>query len=129
MARHWFEAFDPVQHRNPMSILSPRDGPSKIDRYWRNPTLEPHRVLRVEVAGFTFEFHDLMQIQACLEYYSTKVHPSGRLPVAKGDYGGDHAETQRWYERLPGYLREESKRLRVVDALQRALMTAQDENW
>jgi hypothetical protein len=40
------------------------------------------------------------------------------------DFGGDQTETQRWYDRLPMYLREEPKRVRVVAALEEALARA-----
>jgi hypothetical protein len=90
-------------------------------RHHRAPTLEPHQVLFVRVAGFTFEFHSVEQVRACQAYYASKHHPSSRLPVATGEYGGDHSEVQRWFERLPLYLREEPKRLQVVAALNDAL--------
>jgi hypothetical protein len=38
-----------------------------------------------------------------------------------GNYGGDHGETQRWFEKLPNYLLEKAKRPKVVSALERAL--------
>ena len=31
------------------------------------PTLEPHRVILVRVAGFTFEFHSIEQLRALEE--------------------------------------------------------------
>ena len=90
-----------------------------IERHWKAPTLSSHRVAVVTVCGFTFEFHSLEQLAACLEYYRRKHHPSGRLP--RSIRAPDHWESQRWFERLPLYLREESKRLKVVAALTRAL--------
>ena len=95
--------------------------PEQPSRYWRAPTLEPHQVAFVRVAGFTFEFHSVAQIHACLRDYATRHQPSSRLPVESGDYGGDQSETQRWFERLPLFLREEPKRLQVVAALEEAL--------
>lgn len=92
-----------------------------IDRYWRAPTLMPHQVLFVRVSGFTFEFHSKEQVRATLDFYSRKIQPSGRLSVGGGEYGGDQSETQRWFERLPLYLREEPKRKEVVKALERAM--------
>lgn len=52
-------------------------------------------------------------------------HPSGRQAdaasaVAAGEVASRH-EVQRWHERLPLYLREEPKRLKVVAALSEAL--------
>ncbi len=81
------------------------------------PTLGPRRVLFVSVCAFTFEFHSLDQLRACLAFYARKHHPSRRRDIG----GADHWELERWFERLPLYLREESKRERVVAALQSAL--------
>src|SRR5688572_15628575 len=115
MARIWTEPFDPTRHRSRMGWDF--EQPSGIARHHRAPTLEPHRVLLVRVARFTFELHSVAQLQACQVYYSAKHLPSSRMPVETGDYGGDHSEVQRWFERLPLYLREEPKRIQVVAAL------------
>ena len=117
MATIWFEDFDPLKHRNPMS--GEVGTPPSIGRQYRSPTLEPHRVTFVRVEGFTFEFHSLEQIQACLRYYEQKTLPSGRIS-SRQMAGGDHWEFQRWYERFPGELRRDSKRLKVVRALEEA---------
>ena len=98
--------------------------PLGVARHHRAPTLEPHRVVFVRVAGFTFEFHSLDQIRTCLAFYQQPHHPTSRLPVSTGDYGGDQSETQRWFERLPLYLREAPKRRLVVKALEDALARA-----
>lgn len=121
MARIWIEAYDPRRHRDPMSDgwgLPRPEGPS---RYGRAPTLESHPVLFVRVCGVTLVFHARYQLDACLDLFRRKLHPSSRLPVYAENYGGDHSETQRWFERLPMYLREEPKRLQVVRALEQAL--------
>ena len=117
MATIWFEDFDPLKHRNPMR--GEVGTPPGIERHYRARTLEPHRVILVRVEGFTFEFHSLEQIQACLRFYQQKRVPSGRIPLRQLA-GGDHWEFQRWYERLPGELRRDSKRLKVVRALEEA---------
>jgi len=117
MATIWFEDFDPLKHRNPMS--GEAGTPPSIGRHYRSPTLEPHRVTFVRVEGFTFEFHSLEQIQACLRYYQQKTLPSGRIS-SRQMAGGDRWEFQRWYVRLPGELRRDSKRLKVVQALEEA---------
>lgn len=120
MSRIWSEPYNPDRHRNPMR--NGWDGPATpaVERYWRAPTLSRHRVLFVQVCGFTFEFHGPEQLAACLAFYAQRHRPTSRLPVADGSYGGDHAETQRWFERLPLYLLEEPKRLQVVAALEAA---------
>jgi hypothetical protein len=121
VATIWFEDFDPLKHRNPM--IAEVGTPPGIGRHYRAPTLEPHRVVLVRVEGFTFEFHSLDQIQACLAFYRQKTLPSGRLSSADMA-GGDHWEFQHWYERLPGELRRESKRTKVVQALEEASQLA-----
>jgi len=40
---------------------------------------------------------------------------------------GIHGEAQRWFERLPMHLPEESKRRKVVDALTRALQLIDED--
>jgi hypothetical protein len=118
MARIWSEPYNET-HRTRMAWeFGESEGAA---RHHRAPTLEPHHVLFVRVAGFTFEFHSVEQLRACQTYYAAKHHPSSRLPVGTGEYGGDHSEVQRWFERLPLYLREEPKRLQVVTALDDAL--------
>ena len=121
MAKIWLEDFDPLKHRNPMS--GDVGTPPGIGRHHRAPTLDPHRVVFVQVDGFTFEFHSREQIRACLAFYRQKTLPSSRISSADMG-GGDHWEFQRWYERLPGELRRESKRTKVVQALEEASQVA-----
>lgn len=112
MARFWTERFHPRKHRNPMSEVDVKNAPAHL------PTLLPREVYFVEVCSFTFEFHSIAQIEACLAFYSRKLLPSSRMNPA----GADHWECQRWFERLPLFLREEPKRLKVVKALQKVVM-------
>jgi hypothetical protein len=77
-------------------------------------------------ASFTFRFFSIDQLRDCLAYYERKTHPSSRLPIA-GDI--DHWEAQRWFERLPMYLLEEPKRVKVVKALGRALTFAESGSF
>ena len=120
MARIWTEPFDPARHRN----LMLRGGPpaDDMEKYWRAKTLEQYEVVFVRVAGFTFQFHSVEQIRACFEFYSSKLHPSGRS--SKGD--ADRWEAQRWFEQLPLYLQEEPKRKKVVAALEEALQRTKE---
>ena len=103
-------------HANPMWYID--DGQAK--RQARTGELVPYKVCLVEVCGFRFVFHSLMQIDLCLDYYRRQHHPSSRLPVYTENLGGDHGETQRWFEKLPQFLLEKSKRPKVVAALERA---------
>jgi hypothetical protein len=85
-------------------------------------TIDPQHIYIVRVCGFAFHFETLADLQRCLDYYRIKIHPSTRLPHdVLGIFGGDFSECQRWFERLPQYLREESKRIRVIRALEGAL--------
>lgn len=122
MSRAWKEEYNSQQHSNKMWTVDTVPYPkANFVTIW---------VYFVRVCSFTFEFHSLKQIEACLEYYSRKIQPSSRiawkeLPL----YGGDHSETQRWYERLPMYLLEEPKRLKVVKALGSAIKQFEDEGF
>jgi hypothetical protein len=120
MATTWSEEYDPLKHLNPMG--SEVGTPPGIARHLRAGTIDPHRVQFVRVEGFTFEFHSAEQARACLDFYRLKIAPSGRLSSSDMG-GGDHWEFQRWFERLPGELRREPKRLKVVAALEDAVRT------
>lgn len=96
-------------------------GPSCDGETTRDQRLDPRYVYFVRTCGFTFEFHSTDQLHTCLRYFSLRIRPSSRIPWDQlGDYGGDQDETQRWFERLPQELLKESKRLRVVKALEKA---------
>jgi hypothetical protein len=90
--------------------------------YW-GTNARPTNVLMVHVASFTFHFFSIAQIRDCLMYYSQKIHPSSRATIG----AADHWEVQRWFERLPMYLLEEPKRVKVVKALGRAMKVAESD--
>src|SRR5262245_33978029 len=117
MARITIEDFDPKLHGNPMWYIDD----AQRERHLRAPTIVDHKVCLVRVCGFTFIFHSLTQLRLCLEYYSLEHQPSSRLPVYDQDLGGDHWETQRWFEKLPQFLLEKPKRSKVITALKKAL--------
>ena len=123
MARIWKgERSHPLGYKlswigNPMGggfLESPYPAPPPDES--RDPKLDPTPAYFVSVCGFTFEFWSVAQIEMALRFYRDKIRPSSRMPN-----WGEHDVTQRWYERLPMYLRENSKRERVVKALERAL--------
>jgi hypothetical protein len=91
-----------------------------------DPKLVPIWTYFVKVCGFTFQFGSVAQIEAVLVYYSRKLHPSSRMPDSKW-LRAEHDVAQAWYDRLPGYLRKEPKRRRVVKALERALVEFEPE--
>jgi hypothetical protein len=76
----------------------------------------------VSVCSFTFRFDSKEQLKRVLRFYEQKILPSSREPISVvRQRGGDQSEAQRWFERLPLYLREEPKRVKVVKALRDAL--------
>lgn len=93
----------------------------QLERYQRSGGLTDYKVCLVEVCSFQFVFHSVMQAELCLAYYSRAIHPTSMLPVYTQNLGGDHLETQRWFEKLPMFLLSKSKRPRVVAALTRAV--------
>ena len=124
MTKIWSEPYDHLRHHNHMG----GDAPGQ-ERYWKAPTLEPYHVAFVRVCGFTFEFHTVDQLRACRDFYAKKLHPSRRSHAAaeavrKDEVAWRH-EVERWFERLPLYLREESKRPEVAAALDDALRQAE----
>ena len=93
-----------------------------IRRYSTSPTLAPHDIVFVSVCSFTFRFDSRQQLERVLNYYEQKIVPSSREPEsARSMRGYDHGEAARWFERLPLFLREEPKRLKVVKALRDAM--------
>ena len=130
MTKIWWEPYR-AGIGNPM--LSEVGTPPALERYFQAPTLARSRVLFVRVAGFTFTFHSPEQLRACLDFYARKLHPTSRSAeradaVRSGEVCG-RFEVERWYERLPLYLREEPKRLRVVAALEAAVRRAVAEGF
>ena len=93
------------------------------EKYRRAPTLQQYPVYFVRVCNFTFEFHNLEQLKACLEFFSKKVRPSSRIRFTESDRKIHwlHWVAQRWFERLPMQLLEERRRVRIVPALKQAL--------
>jgi hypothetical protein len=98
---------------------------SKEDRL--RARLEPNHdvgwLYFVLVCGFTFRFGRLDEIQEYIDFYSMKILPSSRRPAhdpESGLFAGDHWERQTRFDRLPLYLREESKRKEVAQVLSQA---------
>jgi hypothetical protein len=113
------EPYDGLKHRNCMWGVND-DVETKSKRYREAPTLAQYNVCLVTVCSFTFEFHDIAQLDACLEYYRRDHQPSSRLPIYIENLFAPHSETQRWFEKLPQYLLEKSKRPKVIAALEKA---------
>lgn len=119
MARIWIEDYDPNRHRDKMAGVSG----VTTGEYWKAPTLQRYPVYFVKVGRFTFEFHSIEQLRACLAYYEKKIRPSSRRRFTEEDRKimWLHWVAQRWFEKLPMYLLEEKNRLLVVKALTKAV--------
>lgn len=104
---HWSEHFDLHGYEGlPPHEVSP------------NPSV-PVYTYFVRVCGFTFRFGSVAQIAPVLEYYQQRIRPSTRQDTTH--YAFERDVAQRWFERLPGNLRKEPKRQKVVKALEQAL--------
>jgi hypothetical protein len=75
----------------------------------------------VRVCSFTFKFYRNDEIREYIAFYEQKTHPSATIPIPEGADSFYRWHHQRWYQRLPLYLQEESKRIRVLKALRKAL--------
>lgn len=118
MARIWKERFDSLKHSSVPDALP--DATTSIHRHLTAPTLIPHEIVFVHVCSFTFRFDSKAQLERVLAFYEQKILPSSR--VSESQLGGcDHWEAQRWFERLPQFLREEPKRQKVLRALREAV--------
>lgn len=108
MAKIWSEPLDPARH---------------VDHFYSRtfPRTKKHDgelAYFVRVAGFTFEFVSVAQIRECLEWFSTPIHPSSRLP----NIGPEKGEWQPWHSRLPAAIKKGSRRERVIAAMRQALV-------
>jgi hypothetical protein len=118
VSRHWKEKLDPDKHRDFMSTTY--IGGVSVENEGDN--LVPKWVFFVAVAGFTFQFASLEQIQVCIDWFAEKIHPSSRTPDITREHYWQH-----WYERLPQWLFEEPKRQKVIKALRTALQDFEKE--
>src|SRR5579862_220998 len=111
-----------------------------MPRYWREPYKgarygdhppEPlpaparglviQELICISVCSFTFKFYNRDEIREYIGFFERKTHPSSTLPIPAGKDSFFRWHSQRWYERLPMYLQEESKRLKVLKALRKGL--------
>ena len=107
MSRHWKERLDPNRHTDHM-------GGRRVET--RDNLLEACAYF-VQVCDFTFEFVSVSQILECRDHFAVRIHPSGKWKTPPPGTHWNHP----WYERLPMWLFEESKRQKVLKALGRAL--------
>jgi len=88
---------------------------------FREAQLVIQELICVSVCSFTFKFYSGDEIQEYITFFEKKTHPSSTLPIPAGSDSFFRWHSQRWYERLPMYLQEESKRVRVLKASRKAL--------
>jgi len=115
-----------------------------MPRYWKEPYtgfrygdhppdmlpatargLVHQELICVSVCSFTFRFYSQDEIREYIAFFEKKTHPTSTLPIPAGSDSFFRWHSQRWYERLPVYLQEESKRAKVLKALQRALVLSE----
>ncbi len=104
---------DGVFRRVPVPVLSTLTEGAFL-QLGRTPVNE--WIYYVYVCRFTFAFFSLEEISDYIEHYSAKLFPNRRLPP----HDKSHKTRQSRFNRLPAYLRDPSKRPRVVKALQQA---------
>jgi hypothetical protein len=115
VTRIWKEKLDTSKHHDFMTQIMPNRATGGYKVQAPQDNLNEHWVYFVRVCSFTFEFHSLAQIHECLAYFSRKLRPNRLIHIEFGE------RWIPWYERLPQWLFEESKRQRVVKALQQAI--------
>jgi hypothetical protein len=116
MAKIWKEKYDWSKHQNKMYFEGD-------DNNYPSNNIEVKWIYFVKECSFVFEFHSIGQLKECQKYYSKKVRPSSIIPEKDLHlYGGDQSETQRWFERLPMKLLKEKNRIRVLKALNNAII-------
>lgn len=103
-----------------------------VERHDGLASLTPESVIVVRVASFTFRFKNVERLRECIEYYEKKTHPSSRIAAKTlaNELGEDWRklrgwEVERWFERLPLYLLEGPRRMKVLKALTQALKLAE----
>ena|SRR6185437_1321212 len=81
-----------------------------------------NEVICVHVCSFTFRFVSKREIEEYIKFFQAKTHPTSRVPASMlPDSNFRQWHSQRWYERLPLFLQEESKRKKVLKALSEAI--------
>ncbi|MBC8142451.1 MAG: hypothetical protein H7Y38_13535 [Armatimonadetes bacterium] len=81
----------------------------------------PASLYFVHVCGFRFVFVSLAQIGEYRAFYDQPLKPSFRWGDAKMRYYNDNGEAQTPFARLPLYLWQKAKRVKVVRGLERAI--------
>jgi hypothetical protein len=111
MPRYWKEPYTGTRYGDdpPDALPAPARG------------LVVQDLICVSVCSFTFRFYSGDEIREYIAFFEKKTHRSSTLPMPKGADSFFRWHAQRWYERLPMYLQEDSKRERILKALRKAL--------
>ena len=96
-----------------------------MSKHWKKEyahpdSLNPPINYFVEVCGFTFQFSSLAEMREAQEWFSTRIHPSSRLPDSAW-LRAEHDVAQKWHERLPASIKKGSRRTKVIKALDEAI--------
>ncbi len=116
MSRVWREHADPKKHSDFMSNYT--EGGLPIEKSRDN--LIDKWVYFVDVCNFTFQFESLEQVKEAKSYFEEKIHKSNRSL-----YHPPHEHHWHpWFCKLPKGITKESKKAKVIKALNQAL-----EKW
>src|SRR5262245_3300310 len=102
MARYWKEPYRGLRYGDspPEPLRTPARG------------LVPRELICVSVCSFTFKFYSGDEIREYIAFFEKKTHSSSWFAIPEGVDSFSRWHSQRWYERLPLFLQEESKRVR-----------------
>ena len=109
MVKIWRELADPNKHVDFMSTSNVGGVPVEASAN----NLIPKWIYFVQVCSFRFQFSSLEQIKECQQYFLKKIHPSTRKAGTELEH-----YWQPWYCKLPKGITKESKRQRVLKALE-----------
>jgi len=116
MSKLWREPADPKKHSDFMSSYN--DGGVPIPKSRDN--LIDKWVYFVSVCNFTFQFANIEQLKEAKNYFEQKIHKSN-LDISHPPH--EHY-LHPWYCKLPKGITKDSKRTKVLKALNKAL-----EQW
>lgn len=114
MSNVWREEADPEKHSDFMSTYRP--GGITVEKSKDN--LIKKWVYFAKISDFTFQFASLDQVKECKDFFENKVHPS-----TADSYNKLERFWHSWYCKLPKGMLKDSKRQKVLKALEMILDT------
>lgn len=109
MSKFWRETADPAKHRDYMSTYVEGGIPVEPSR----DNLLEKWIYFTRVDGFDLQFASLDQVRECREYFSQKLHPSGRNREQNPHEHFWHP----WFARLPKGMMKTKNRDLVIKAM------------